>query len=195
MNYGLPTTAIVGGREVPIRTDFRVALDIMEAMNDPELDDGDRAVVALQLFYPKLEDVTEYEEAIKECFIFLDGGTQSKGKGGARLVDWEQDFQHIISPVNRVLGFEARAVPYKEWYDDNDGWHSEGGLHWWTFLAAYMEMGSDCMFSTIVSIRDKVKRHKKLNKEEREWYRRNRDLVDIKTQYTEAENDLEKEWT
>lgn len=194
MNYGLPTTLPVGGREVPIRTDFRVALDIMEAMNDPELEESDKAVVALQLFYPQFDDVTDYDEAIKECFKFLDGGAETKRKGGARLVDWEQDFQHIISPVNRVLGYEARAVPYKEWYDD-DGWHCEGGLHWWTFLSAYMEIGSDCMFSTIVSIRDKVKRHKKMNKEEREWYRRNRDLVDIKTHYTEAENDLEKEWT
>lgn len=193
MNYGLPTTANVQGKELPIRTDFRIALDILEAISDPELNDGDRAAVALSLFYPVM-DFTDYDEALAQCFDFMDGGGPKKKKGGPRLVDWGQDFHHIIAPINRVLGYEARAVPYKEWYDE-DGWHCEGGLHWWTFLSAYMEIGNDCMFSKIVEIRDKVKRGKKLNKEEREWYRRNRDIVDIKTRYTEAETDIEKEWT
>lgn len=188
MNYGLPTTVSINGEDIPIRTDFRVVLDMMEAMNDPELDDKDKAVAVITIFFPKPERVTNYEEALKAAFRFVDGGSERKGKASARLVDWEQDFERIIAPVNRVLGYEARAVPY-----DTDT--NSGGLHWWTFLAAYMEIGGDCLFSQIVSIRDKIKRGKKLEKHEREWYRRNRELVDIQTHYTETEKELEREWT
>lgn len=186
----------IGDNEEPIRTDFRVMLDIMEAVNDPELDEADKATVALQIFYPYFDRITDYEEAIKQCFIFLDGGREErKKKQSVRLVDWEQDFDHIISPVNRVLGFEARAVPCKDWYDDDGVWHCEGGLHWWTFLSAYMEIGGECVMAQIVNIRDKKARGKKLEKHEREWYNRNRDLVDIKTRYTEGQESLIKDWT
>lgn len=180
MNYGLPTTVTIAGEEVPIRSDFRAMLDIMEAFNDPDLDDYDKTEVMLSIFYPEPERIADAQEAINQCLLFLDGGKEQPKKKSPRLVDWERDFGHIIAPVNRVLGYEARAVEY---------------LHWWTFLAAYMEIGGDCVFSQIVSIRDKKARGTKLEKHEREWYRRNRNLVDLPSRYTEAEKALEKEWT
>ena len=188
MNYELPNSVLVGGVPVAVRSDFRVILDIMEALNDPDLDDADRSAAVIQMFYPNWRKLRNYQEALEKMFWFIDGGQAREKKKSPRLVDWEQDFDRIIAPVNRVLGMEARAVPY-------DPKKNTGGLHWWTFLAAYMEIGNDCLFSQIVSIRDKMKRGKKLDKNEREWYRRNRDLVEIKTHYSDAELALEKEWT
>lgn len=188
MNYGLPTTVSIGGEDVPIRTDFRVILDIIGIMHDAEFSDEEKGVASLAAFYPDLESITDYEDALKQLIWFIDGGEEKKQKKSPTLVDWEQDWGHIIGPVNRVLGYEARAVPYDE--DTNTG-----GLHWWTFLAAYMEIGADCVMSQIVSIRDKLKRGKKLEKHEREFYRRNKDLVDIKQKFTEAETEFLKEWT
>jgi len=188
MNYGLPTTVNIGGKEVTIRTDFRVILDIISFMHDPELTEEEKGLASLAAFYPDLDELTDYEEAVKQMLWFVDGGEDRRSKSSPSLVDWEQDWGHIIGPVNRVLGYEARAVPY-------DAAENTGGLHWWTFLAAYMEMGGDCVMAQIVSIRDKQKRGKKLEKHEREWYRRNKDLVDFKQKFTEAEDDLIKEWT
>ena len=190
MNYGLPTTAQIGGREIPIRTDFRVILDILECVNDPELTDREKGACVLGMFYPSLEEVTDYDEALRQCFRFIDGGGEPEEKRQSpRLMDWEHDFRHIIAPVNRVLGYEARAVPF----DDPEA--RTGGLHWWTFQAAYREMGPDCAMSQIVSLRDKLARGKKLEKTEREWYRRNRESVDIPVRLTDAEDALLKEWT
>lgn len=184
MEYTLPTTAPIGGKDIPIRTDFRVALELLELMNDPELDEYDKAEGALDIFYPEPEKISDPGEALRFLSWFLDGGGAPRNKkSSVRLVDWERDFQHIIAPVNRVLGFEARAVPYDE--ETNTG-----GLHWWTFLSAYMEIGGDCLMSQIVSIRDKRARGKKLEKNEREWYRRNQDLVDLPTKYSRADDDL-----
>ena len=44
--------------------------------------------------------------------------------------------------ANRVLGQEVRAAKY---------------MHWWTFLAAYQEIG-ECTFAQIVRIRDRLAR-------------------------------------
>ena len=179
MNFYLPTKVNISGNEEPVRTDFRVILEILTMLKDPELSNSEKAYALLYMFYENPEEITDYEEAIKACFEFIDGNGSEKKKSGPQLVDWEQDFDYIVAPVNRVLGKEIR---------------SEQDLHWWTFLSAYMEIGPDCLFSQIVNIRDKKARGKKLEKQESEWYRRNREIVDIKHKYTDAEDELIKQW-
>lgn len=188
MSYALPKSVVIGGRDFPIRYDYRVILDIFEAMNDPELTDQERALAVLQMFYVDFDAVEDCEAAIRECFWFINGGKyEDSSKKKPRLVAWEQDFPYIAAPINRVLGYEIRAVEY-------DPETNTGGLHWWTFLSAYMEIG-DCLFAQVVGIRSKKARGKKLDASDQEFYRRNRDLVDIKARYTEAEEELLKQWT
>ena len=50
------------------------------------------------------------------------------------------------------------------------------------------------MFAQIVAIRNKKARGKKLDKVEQEFYQRNRELVELKTRYTDAENELLSAW-
>lgn len=186
MNYDLPKTVMNGGKEHEIRYDFRVILTILEMLNDPDLNGADKAEGLISIFYVHPEDITDFREAVEECYRFIDMGETASGKS-PRVMDWEQDFNYIIAPINRVLGMEARSVRYD--YQTNTG-----GLHWWTFMGAYMEIGGECTFSQIVSIRDKRARGKKLEKNEKEWLRRNMNLVEFKHKYSEAENDLAKEW-
>lgn len=188
MIYALPKSVVIGGRDFPIRYDYRVILNIFEAMNDPELTDQERALAVLQMFYVDFDAIEDYEAAIRECFWFINGGKyEESSKKKPRLVAWEQDFPYVAAPINRVLGYEIRAVEY-------DPETNTGGLHWWTFLSAYMEIG-DCLFAQVVGIRSKKARGKKLDASDQEFYRRNRDLVDIKARYTEAEEELLKQWT
>lgn len=180
-NELLPTSVEISGREYQIRSDFRAILDICVALDDPELDDTDRGTVTLEVFYPDLTSMPpgDYQEAVKKCFWFINCGNQEETKRNApKLVDWEKDFQHICSPVNRVLGREIRSMEY---------------LHWWTFISAYYEIG-DCLFSQIVRIRSQLAQGKKLDKADREWYQRNRGLVDIQAVYTETEDAVMAEW-
>lgn len=188
MMWGLPTTVEVGGAEYAIRTDFRVILDIFEMLNDPELDHHDRAAGILEMFYLEPENIPVQlqQEAVDQFTWFQNGGRTEPQKSGPTLVDWAQDYHLIIPPVNRAFGRDIREVPY-------DPAHNAGGLHWWTFLGAYSDLG-DCTFAHVVRIRDKKARGKQLDKEEKEWYRRNRDMVDIKAKYTETEDALLNEW-
>ena len=52
MEYTLPKTVIVGGREYSIRSDYRAILDICEALTDPELSSEEKSAVVLYIFYP-----------------------------------------------------------------------------------------------------------------------------------------------
>lgn len=176
----LPTRLDVGGVEYEIRSDYRAVLDICAALSDPELDGRDRAAAALIIFYPDLDTMPaeRYQEAVEKCLCFIRGGDEEPPGRSLRLLDWEQDFSYIVAPINRVLGQEVRSVKY---------------LHWWTFLAAFYEIG-DCTLAQIVRVRDRLAHGKPLDKLDREWYRNNRHLVDFKRKYTSAEDDMARSW-
>ena len=179
--YSLPTSVEVNGTEYTIQSDYRAVLDILTALSDADLSNQDKAEAALKIFYPDFEEMpaSDYQEALNQCFRFIDRGQEPKEQKKQPVVmSWEQDFDMIIAPVNRIAGCEVRSLPY---------------LHWWTFVSYYMEIG-DCLFAQVVAIRDKKARGKPLDKQDREFYRRNRDLIDLKTTYTEAEQDLLAAW-
>lgn len=178
IDYDLPTSVTVDGQAYAVRTDYRAILDIITALNDPDLTDEDRAAVALGIFY---EDALpeNLQEALNRCFWFISGGEEKPSdKPAPKLVDWEKDFRWIASPINPMLGQDIRAVK----------------MHWWTFLGYYYEIG-DCTFAQIVRIRSARARGKKLDKADREWLRNNEDLVYIEQKYSQEENDLLAAWT
>lgn len=181
MTYELPKTVTFCGTEYAIRSDYRAALDICAALSDVAYTEQERAIIALDIFYPDFQSMppSHYATALQWCFWFLDCGEQKDSGNKPKLMDWEQDFRYIVSPVNRVLNTEIRDIPY---------------LHWWTFVSAYNEIG-DCLFAQIVRIRDKRQRGEKLDKHEQTWYRRNREKVDFKTTYSTEEKELLEKWS
>ena len=73
--------------------------------------------------------------------------------------------------VNKVAGREIRGAEF---------------LHWWTFLSWFHAIGEG-QLSTLVSIRDKLRRGKKLEKWEQDYYRGHKDQVDLKKHYSAQE--------
>lgn len=177
-NFGLPTTLTVGGEEVSIRTDYRVALDCFLALTDTELDDYNKVMELLECLY--VDDIPpEYwQEAVEQAMWFLNGGEAERKKNAPQLVSWTQDFNLIASPISKNIGQDIRGMEY---------------LHWWTFLSAYMSIG-DCLFAQIVAIRDKKARGKALDKTDKDFYKRNRDLIDIQKPLTGEEEQFLKDW-
>ena len=182
MMYELPTAFVFGGDTYEIRSDYRAILDIITALNDPELDSQEKMIVSLGIFYPRFDEmnVTDYQEAIRKCFWFINGGKDNSEMDAQphKLIDWEKDFRYIASPINKAIHTDIRAVEY---------------CHWWTFLSYFDDIG-ECTLSQIVHIRDLKARHKPLDKQDREWYRKNRHLVDMETHYTNAENEILRKW-
>ena len=177
-SVSLPTTLEVGGKEYAIRTDYRVALDIFLALTDIELDDTEKALEALEILYIDEIPVEHMQEALDKCYWFLRSGEDEREQQQPQLVSWEQDFNMIAAPISKIVGQDVRGMEY---------------LHWWSFLSAYMGIG-DCLFSQVVAIRDKKARGKSLDKADREFYRRNRDIIEIKKKTTEAEDEILNGW-
>ena len=175
--FELQDAVMIDGRSYRIRTDFRVILEIFVMLQDPELVDGDRTEALMRMFY--VDRPQDVKAAIEAFASFVDPRPRS-GRKRPGLVDWEADFELIAAAVNHVLGSECRALPH---------------LHWRTFLGAYMEISPDSLFSRVISVREKVRTGKKLEKWEREWYRKNKDLVDLPMKYSEKEQALLEEWT
>lgn len=187
MGYGLPKSVEINDQNFSIRYDFRVILTIFEVLDDEELSDEERAYTALKLFFVDFDNIPDYDEAIGKMFWFINGGkTPDDKKKDPELIDWEKDFPLIISPINRVLGEEIRESEY-----DSD--ENVGGVHWFTFLSAYMEIG-DCLFAQVIRIRELKAKGRALDKSDREFYRRNKDVVDIPKRISREEADTLSAW-
>jgi hypothetical protein len=183
----LPKQLNVNGINRAIRSDFRVALLIFQAYNDPELVEDEyrheKTMAMLECLYEDFDDISpsDYAEAAKQASWFLDGGNtttdKSRNRQVKKTIDWEQDEQMIFSSVNKVAGIETRDKEY---------------LHWWTFLGYFNEIGEG-LFSSVINIRQKKNKGKKLEKYEQEFYRDNKELIDIKERLT-PEEQAEKEY-
>lgn len=173
--WELPRTAIIGGKEYEIETDFRKVLQIIEGLNNPDIPEWIRWHIAIGSFFIGEIPAEDSREAMNFLAEFI-SYKELEAKPGPILMDWNQDAKEIVAGVNKVAGHEVRSLQY---------------LHWWTFLSYFQEIGEG-QFSTIVSIRDKLRRGKPLEKYEKEYYRENKSKVDIKKRYS-AEEIAERE--
>ena len=168
--WSLPTSATIGGVVYQIHADFRDILNIFRYMDDPDRPEYIRWRIAIALFYEGEISQEYFQEAMEYLADFIACGNRDS-KPGPKLLDWEQDAQVIVADVNKVAGSEIRDVPF---------------LHWWTFVSYFNAIGEG-QLSTLVSIRDKLRRGKPLEKWEKEYYSKNKEIVDLKTRYSAEE--------
>lgn len=172
MIFDLPTSLEVSGEEYAIRSDFRDVLRILLAFDDPELPANEKEYICLYLLYVDFERIPaeDYAEAYKAAVRFIDNGAENDGHS-PRTMDWEQDANLLFPAINSVAGYEVRSVEY---------------LHWWTFTGYFMEI-KDSIYSTVLQLRSKKAKGKKLEKSEREFWQANRKICALRPKLTEEE--------
>ncbi len=188
--YELPKTVEVSGKSYKIRNsaDYRTIIGVIDVCEDPELTKEEKTVSAFIIFY---EDITDYEdifeifgddaeEAMQAMMKFISYNYNDEVASNikVKLIDWIQDESLIVSGVNSVAQTEVRALDY---------------LHWWTFLSYYMAIG-DGPLATVVSIRNKLAKGKKLEKYEQEFRRENPGYFRWKNEEIEGRNLIESIW-
>ena len=188
MSYEIPTQIDILGTQFPIRNrgDYRTVLNCFEIMQDNELTSQEQVICALIVFYEDidcvedLDNLLDIEIAIKEMFKFFNcGQDESPGyQSKHKLIDWEQDSQLVCSAINNVAHTEIRSLPY---------------LHWWTFMGYYLSVGESPL-STIVGIRSKIAKGKKLEKFERDFKRENPQYFTDTKKLKEDKELLESMW-
>lgn len=174
----LPKTLQINDKDYDIRWDFKSCLLLMNALNDRDLNDYERGIILLKILYKDYESIPaeHLQEACEQGLWFLNCGNSYEDKHKNQqppLYDLVKDEQIIFSAINKVAGREIRL--------DNN-------LHFWTFMGYFNEIGEGT-FATVVSIRDKKRRHKKLEPWEKDFYLKNKSMVDLKTPLTEREKE------
>ena len=169
--WQLPRQVRFGGKSYGICCDFRDILEIFTYFQNPDLPEFLKWSVALGLFYEEEIPPQHRREAAEYLCRFLNGGREETAASGVPLLDWQQDADVICADVNKVAGQEIRALPF---------------LHWWTFLSWFHAVGEG-QLSTLVSIRDKLRKGRKLEKWEQEYCRANRGRVELRKKYSAME--------
>lgn len=167
--YGLPITVDIQDKVYAIRNngDYRMVLDCFNALNDVELSETERIITSIYIFYSEFEGVEDILcldegtliELVSKMFDFMNCGSENSPAKpmNFKTIDWEVDEQLICSAINNVANTEIRSVEY---------------CHWWTFMGYFCAVGESAL-STVVGIRSKIAKGKKLEKYEMEFRRDN----------------------
>jgi len=152
--YKLPISLDVKGQEYRIDADFRNCLKIILAFEDAELASVEKSLVFYEnLYIDKPEDV---RTALERGTWFLNGGKDEVDEpDGPRVFSWNKDANLIYAAFQQTHGIDLEAV---------------GFMHWWKFLALFMDLGADTAFCNLAGLRKRVKTGK-ASKEERQMAR------------------------
>lgn len=191
--YELPVTVEVFDRLYKIREngDFRLIMDVVTACQDPDLTQEEQTVTSIILFYEGIDTykdvIQEFEtpellqEAINQIKKFIScGEDETVGyKVNHKLIDWKQDEKLIVSAINPMLGAgnDIRHINY---------------MHWWTFISYYMGIG-ESVLHTVVGIRNKIIKGKKLEDYEKTFKRDNPEYFKWRESKSQEEMEFENE--
>ncbi|HAB66598.1 MAG TPA: hypothetical protein DCE23_04440 [Firmicutes bacterium] len=165
----LPTKINVNDKIYDINYDYKTILKIMIALEDDNLYKEEKAYIMIKLLYK--EDISEEDipEAIKKAILFIDLGKdeEDESEEKERIYSFTKDGNYILTGINSTHHIDISE-------------HSD--MHWWKFMALFMDMNTECFFSELIYYR-KRKLEGKLTKEEKDQYKKIKNLVDLE-QYT-----------
>jgi hypothetical protein len=139
----LPDAVEIDGVTYHIETDFRACLRAIIAFEDDDLTPLEKQLVMLANLYP--EQPHDLQGALEQAIRFLDGGhgqADSENRPGYRLYSFAKDSSLIYAAFRQTHGIDLEAVEL---------------LHWWKFLALFMDLGAETAFCQLVALRKRVK--------------------------------------
>ena len=186
--WELPLSVEIGDKEYNIRNrcDYRVILDVIEALSDEEEEQNFRAHCAMFIFFEHPEELPDpltvitdeeveiVQEAMSKIMFIANCGEEEKKEDEQKpkLMDWSFDFKNIAPPVSRVLGYSVRD--------------ERNYTHWYDFIGAYREIG-ECYWSQVMNIRQKKMKGKTLDATEKAFYRESKKDIDLPKKLSTAE--------
>ena len=139
----LPVAVEIEGKEFAINTDFRECLKVVMAFEDDEITNFEKQMILLQVMYPVRPDDTE--KAIEMAVKFLDGGIESgleqSDEKPVRLFSWAKDANYIFAAFKQTHGIDLDI---------------EKDMHWWKFVALFMDLGSETFFQNLIGLRKRI---------------------------------------
>jgi len=174
----LPDHLTVDGLAYAIKTDFRFTLRSILAYEDPELTGYEKRTVLLSNLF--IVAPIDLEAALLQAQWFLDGGNPpSEPTDDPRLYSFSLDANLIFAAFYQTHGLDLTTAQ----------------LHWFKFLALFMDLGTDTAFCQLIGLRKRIK-NGTASKEERQAARDMGGAFDVPEvdDRTQAEKDQEADF-
>ena len=113
-----------------MRTDFRESIKFELLMQDRKIDEKDKVIKALELYYYELNKIKDIKQAIDDLLWFYKGGRKesnsenknSKAERTKQIYSYEFDDTYIYSAFLEQYNIDLNSIKY---------------LHWWKFKALF----------------------------------------------------------
>ena len=174
--------------QIPFNSNFRTVILFEIMMQDNRFSERAKTYKALELFYPKLEEITDVKKAIDNIIWFYNCGkdeitsntNRKKGKN-KQIYSYKFDNELIYSAFKDQYNIDLEEIEY---------------LHWWKFKAMFNGLKADNKIVEIMGYRAidlskiKDKYMKKHYKQLQEEYK----LPDMRSEEEKEEDFAEALW-
>lgn len=181
----LPTAVEVGGKMYDIHTDFRTAIKLELLISDMEMDDGEKILQIILLYFDGIEAIPkDLEQTIAAIMDFYRCGKDNVAESGtganrrAKIYSFEYDAPYIYAAFLEQYGIDLTQ---------------EVTLHWWRFKAMFDSLSDTTQFVKIMGYRSMVITND-MSPQQKEFYRRMQKTYAIPISKIEKEktNELEE---
>lgn len=143
----LPDTVEISGTRYPIRTDFRIGIQLEELLKNETMDEREKYEKMLLLYYPQIPN--DLNEAIKKIMWFYRCGVEKEEPKEEKKERYKryrskepsysfvQDAKYIYSAFKEQYGIDL----------------SEGEMHWWKFLSLFESLNDNTKMGKIMFYR------------------------------------------
>lgn len=176
----LPYYVKIKGKRYKINVDYRIMLKFEMIMQDTSIEDSEKMLKSLKLFYPAFFEIINggkeiINEAINQLLWFYkcgrsqeNHGTSKKGSQSKRpIYSYELDDQYIFSAFWQCYKVDL----------------TKDEIHWWKFKAFELGLTDDTQYEKIKSYRSYEGKDKDRNELKKYWQL---PIPKIKTQETDA---------
>lgn len=172
----VPETVTIDNEEYEINSDFRTSILFELLMQDKLLNDKEKIVNALSLYYPVCP--RNINEAINQMLWFYRCGKdliaskgKGKGKSDIKIYSFEHDDDYIYAAFMDQYGIDLQDIEE---------------LHWWKFKAMFKSLKEDNKIVEIMRYRS-MNLSKIKDKNEKTYYKKMQELYKIPISKDEQE--------
>lgn len=179
----LPTSVVIDGVEYKINSDFRTSILFSLLMEDRDVNEQDKILGALQLYYDVIpNNINSAIDKIINFYLCNDNNNTSSGssknKSNKKVLDYEIDSNYIYSAFLTQYNIDLQDIEY---------------LHWWKFKAMLESLNDDLMLCKIIKFRS-IDVSKIQDKEQKKYYQKMQKMYEIKEKISEEELKQLEEW-
>lgn len=168
--------------KIQFNTDFRTVILFELLMQDNEINQEAKIIQAINLFYPKQEQIKDIKKAIEDIMWFYGCGkddkvktSQKKDTDNKQIYSYEFDDEYIYSAFRDQYGINLQTIKY---------------LHWWEFKALFQGLKEDNLIVKIMGYRS-INLASIKDKEEKKYYKKLKKLYALPDMRTEEQKEAD----